>query len=58
MLFNRPRKTSAVPAGDADDRSRLADLEAAQRRDVYAAGRGDGHDRARRRRPRAARRPR
>jgi len=57
MLFNRPRKTSDA-AGHADDRSRLADLEAAQRRDLYAAGRGDGHDRSRRRRPRAARRPR
>ena len=57
MLFNRPRKTSDVPTGHADDRSRLADLEAAQRRDVYAAGRGDGPDRSRRPR-RAARRPR
>jgi len=57
MLFNRPRKT-ADTTGHADDRSRLADLEAAQRRDLYAAGRGDGHDRSRRRRPRAARRPR
>ena len=37
MLFNRSRKTTDT--GHADDRSRLADLEAAQRRDVYAAGR-------------------
>jgi len=57
MLFNRSRKAPEV-TGHADDRSRLADLEAAQRRDVYAAGRGDGHDRSRRRRLRAARRPR
>ena len=57
MLFNRPRKTTDH-AGHVDDRSRLADLEAAQRRDLYAAGRGDGHDRSRRRRLRAARRPR
>jgi len=56
MLFNRSRKSSE--ADHADDRSRLADLEAAQRRDLYAAGRGDGHGRPRRRRMRAARRPR
>ncbi len=56
MLFNRSRKTQEA-ADHADDRSRLADLEAAQRRDLYAAGRGDGPDRSRRPR-RAARRPR
>ena len=56
MLFPRSRKTVETTA-HADDRSRLADLEVAQRRDLYAAGRGDGDDRSRRRR-RAARRPR
>jgi hypothetical protein len=56
MLFPRSRKTAETTI-EADDRSRLADLEAAQRRDVYAAGRGDGPDRSRRPR-RAARRPR
>ena len=49
------RKNAARPADEADGRTLLTDLEAAQRRDLYAAGRGD---RPRRRRPRIARRPR
>jgi len=49
MLFNRRSSSSPTPARDADDRWLMADLEAAQRRDIYAAGRGDG--RRRRRRP-------
>jgi len=51
----RSRKNATQPADPADARTRLTDLEAAQRRDVYAFGRGD---RPRRRRPRIARRPR
>jgi hypothetical protein len=51
----RNRKNHAQPADQSDTRTLLTDLEAAQRRDVYAAGRGD---RPRRRRPRIARRPR
>ena len=38
------RTEDSAPAnesGGEDDRWRLADLEAAQRRDLYAAGRGD-----------------
>ena len=51
----RSRKTPARPADPADARSLLTELESAQRRDIYAAGRGD---RPPRRRPRIARRPR
>ena len=51
----RSRKTATRPSDPADARTLQTDLESAQRRDVYAAGRGDG---PRRRRPRIARRPR
>jgi hypothetical protein len=51
----RSRKTAARPADPTDARTRQTDLESAQRRDLYAAGRGDS---PRRRRPRIARRPR
>jgi hypothetical protein len=51
----RSRKNAAHPADPTDARTVLTDLESAQRRDLYAAGRGD---RPRRRRPRIARRPR
>jgi hypothetical protein len=51
----RNRKNQARPADQADGRTMLTDLEAAQRRDLYAAGRGD---RPQRRRPLIARRPR
>ena len=50
MLFNWTRRTNDHLPAD-DDRSRLIDLEVAQRRDPYAAGRGDG----RARRPRRGR---
>ena len=53
----RSRKPQARPADDSDARIRMIDLEAAQRRDPYAAGRGD-RPRGRRLRPLAARRPR
>jgi hypothetical protein len=51
-LLNKPLKP---PAGDRQDAGRtdehwlLADLEAAQRRNLYAAGRGDGPRRTSRR---------
>jgi hypothetical protein len=47
------RTETAAPAarsGGDDDRWRLVDLEAAQRRDLYAAGHGDGRGRTSRRR--------
>ena len=52
----RSRKTQARPADDSDARIRMIDLEAAQRRDPYAFGRGD-RPRGRRPRPLPARRP-
>jgi hypothetical protein len=54
----RSRKTPPQPADDADARIRMIDLEAAQRRDPYAFGRGDRRPRGRRLRPLPARRPR
>jgi hypothetical protein len=52
MLLNKPLKPAAddrQDAGRTDDRWLLADLEAAQRRNLYAAGRGDGPRRRSRR---------
>jgi hypothetical protein len=37
--------TPASHSGGEDERWRLADLEAAQRRNLYAAGPGDGRQR-------------
>jgi hypothetical protein len=45
MLLNKPLKPAADDrhdAGRTDEHWLLADLEAAQRRNLYAAGRGDG----------------
>ena len=47
MPLNWNRRTTDHSPAD-DDRSRLIDLEAAQRRNPYAAGRGDGPRRHRR----------
>jgi hypothetical protein len=52
MLLNKPLKPAAddrQDAGRTDDRWLLADLEAAQRRNLYAAGPGDGPERTSRR---------
>jgi hypothetical protein len=49
----KPRTEESTPAAEPvgeHDRWRLADLEAAQRRNLYAAGRGDGPRSASRRR--------
>jgi hypothetical protein len=54
MLFNRTPRPSSARADDADQRRLMADLELAQRRDIYAAGPGDGDDRSRRRRTKRA----
>jgi hypothetical protein len=56
MLFNRTRSLPPAPVDSGDQRRLMADLELAQRRDIYAAGRGDGFDRSRRRPKRALRR--
>jgi hypothetical protein len=53
MLLNKSSKSGSRDphtSGPGDDRWLLADLEAAQRRDLYAAGHGDGPRRAPRRR--------
>jgi hypothetical protein len=53
MLLNKPSKPPARdrrPSSGMDDRWLLADLEAAQRRNLYAAGHGDGRERTSRRR--------
>jgi hypothetical protein len=50
MLSKKTETHVASPADPLETRYLLADLEAAQRRDIYAAGRGDGLDRSRRRR--------
>ena len=47
MHFNWTRRNTEHSPAD-DYRARLIDLEAAQRRDPYAAGRGDGPRRQRR----------
>ena len=52
MLLHKPLKPAPgdrQDAGRTDERWLLADLEAAQRRNVYAAGRGDGPERPSRR---------
>jgi hypothetical protein len=52
MLLHKPLKPAAddrQDAGRTDEHWLLADLEAAQRRNVYAAGRGDGPARTSRR---------
>ena len=51
MLFKslKPAADDRQDAGRTDDRWLLADLEAAQRRNLYAAGRGDGRERTSRR---------
>ena len=52
MLLNKPLKPAArdrQDAGRTDEHWLLADLEAAQRRNLYAAGRGDGPGRTSRR---------
>ena len=52
MLFKKPVKPSGddpQDAGRTDDRWLLTDLEAAQRRNLYAAGRGDRPGRTSRR---------
>jgi len=49
MLFNWTRRSRRNEHQDAEvDLARLATLEAAQRRDPYVAGRGDGPPRRRR----------
>jgi hypothetical protein len=53
MLLKHSPKAGAHErdsAGIVDDRWRLTDLEAAQRRNLYAAGRGDGRKGGARRR--------
>ena len=53
MLLNKPLKPAGddrQDAGRTDERWRLTDLEAAQRRNLYAAGPGDGPKRTSRRR--------
>jgi hypothetical protein len=52
MLLNKSPKPAAddrQDAGRTDERWRLADLEAAQRQNLYVAGRGDGPERTSRR---------
>jgi len=52
MVLNKPLKPAAddrQDAGRTDEHWLLADLEAAQRRNLYAAGRGDGPERTPRR---------
>jgi hypothetical protein len=52
MLLNTPLKPAADDrhdAGRTDDRWLLTDLEAAQRRNLYAAGSGDRPERTSRR---------
>ena len=44
-----PAARDRQPGDRTDERWLLADLEAAQRRSLYAAGRGDGSDRSSRR---------
>ena len=50
MLPRKLRTASPHTPMTADERWRLVDLEAAQRRNPYAAGRGDGRERTARRR--------
>jgi hypothetical protein len=48
MLLSKPVKPAAddrQDAGRTDEHWLLADLESAQRRNLYAAGRGDGPER-------------
>jgi len=49
MLFNRTHRSTDDHREAEVDLARLAALEAAQRRNPYAAGRGDGPSRRRRR---------
>ena len=52
MLLHKPLKPAAgdrQDAGRTDEHWLLADLESAQRRNLYAAGRGDGPERTSRR---------
>jgi hypothetical protein len=50
MLFNPTPSSPPKRTDEGDERRLMVDLEAAQRRDIYTAGRGDGFDRSRRRR--------
>jgi hypothetical protein len=49
-LKHRTEAVTPPAQSSGDDRWRLVDLEAAQRRNLYAAGRGDGPEGASRRR--------